>query len=110
MSVEAGAEPRKIEKVAGAALRITWVDDHVSTFSWPYLRRECPCANCVDEWTGARRLDPAQIAEEVHPEGIDMVGNYALRFTWSDRHSTGIYAFALLRRLCPCSDCAREIA
>src|SRR3989304_1481792 len=64
MGVEAPPEPRKIEKVAGAALRITWGDRHVSTFPWSYLRRECPCANCGDEGGGKakvrhRRRSPA---------------------------------------------------
>ena len=106
MGVEAPPEPRKIEKVAGAALRITWADRHVSTFPWSYLRRECPCANCVDEWTGKRRLNPAEISEEVRAEAIDLVGNYAVRFVWSDGHRTGIYPFERLRRLCPCPSCS----
>jgi DUF971 family protein len=106
MGVEAPPEPRKIEKVAGAALRITWADGHVSTFPWPYLRRECPCANCVDEWTSKRRLNPAEISEEVRAEAIDLVGNYAVRFVWSDGHRTGIYPFERLRRQCPCPSCS----
>ena len=28
-----------------------------------------------------------------------MVGNYAIAFTWSDGHDTGIYTWELLRRL-----------
>ncbi|MFB3073931.1 MAG: gamma-butyrobetaine hydroxylase-like domain-containing protein [Candidatus Methylomirabilales bacterium] len=33
------------------------------------------------------------------------VGRYALSFTWSDGHSTGIYSFDFLRSLCPCEIC-----
>jgi DUF971 family protein len=34
------------------------------------------------------------------------VGRYAIRFHWSDGHSTGIYTFEQLRELCPCPICA----
>jgi DUF971 family protein len=34
------------------------------------------------------------------------VGRYAIRFHWSDGHSTGIYTFEHLRELCPCPICA----
>jgi DUF971 family protein len=33
--------------------------------------------------------------------GLEMVGNYAIQPTWDDGHSTGIYAWDYLRRLCP---------
>ncbi len=43
-------------------------------------------------------------------ERVDVgpVGNYALSFTWNDGHSTGIYTFDFLRRICPCSQCLPE--
>jgi ATP-binding protein involved in chromosome partitioning len=31
---------------------------------------------------------------------IEVVGNYALAFYWSDGHSTGIYSYEHLRKLC----------
>jgi hypothetical protein len=34
------------------------------------------------------------------------VGWYALSFTWSDGHDTGIYTYESLRANCPCSECA----
>jgi DUF971 family protein len=30
-----------------------------------------------------------------------LVGNYALKITWSDQHDTGIYSFQYLREICP---------
>ena len=39
---------------------------------------------------------------------LDGVGNYAVAFTWADGHSTGIYSFRLLRKLCPCDACGGE--
>jgi DUF971 family protein len=34
------------------------------------------------------------------------VGRYAVQFTFSDGHATGIYSFEHLRKICPCSECA----
>ncbi|MEK7316525.1 MAG: gamma-butyrobetaine hydroxylase-like domain-containing protein, partial [Candidatus Eisenbacteria bacterium] len=33
------------------------------------------------------------------------VGQYALHFDWSDGHTTGIYSYDYLRRICPCDAC-----
>jgi DUF971 family protein len=33
---------------------------------------------------------------------VNLVGNYALHFSFSDHHDTGIYPFTLLRAFCPC--------
>jgi hypothetical protein len=37
--------------------------------------------------------------------GANLVGNYAVRFDWTDGHGTGIFAFTALRHSCPCSTC-----
>lgn len=63
---------------------------------------------CVHEWTGDHLLDPAAVPEDIAPREIAPVGAYALRFTWSDGHMTGIYTFTLLRSLCQCPACARR--
>ena len=34
-----------------------------------------------------------------------LVGNYAIRLVWTDGHDTGIYAFTMLRAVCPCPQC-----
>ena len=38
-------------------------------------------------------------------EGAELVGNYAIRFTWADGHGSGIYGFSSLRASCPCLAC-----
>ena len=86
-------------------LLVVWQDGHESVFSFPYLRRKCGCAACVDEWTGAKRLDPQSVSESTRPLETQPVGNYGIRFRWSDGHSTGIYAFEYLRSICPCGRC-----
>jgi DUF971 family protein len=32
---------------------------------------------------------------------LQMVGNYAVQPLWDDGHSTGIYSWDFLRRICP---------
>ena len=63
------------------------------------------CAACVDEFTGARRLDPATVPADVHALTTGTIGRYALNFRWSDGHDSGIYTYARLRSLCECPQC-----
>ena len=98
--------PRSIEKVEDAALKIVWEDGHETVLDFATLRRQCPCAMCKDEWSGEPLLDPAGVPEALAATRADIVGNYALSFAFSDGHSTGIYPFELLRKLCRCDECA----
>jgi DUF971 family protein len=98
-------EPREImREEGGTGLRITWADDRVCHYASADLRRACPCAQCVNEWTGQRVLKPESISEDLTMQDIDVVGRYALNFRWSDNHQTGIYSFRYLRELCERSD------
>ena len=93
-------EPREIMQEGDARLRITWGDGRVCHFDAPALRRACPCAGCVNEWTGERTLRPDSVPDTVTVGDIEIVGRYALNFRWSDGHETGIYSFRYLRELC----------
>lgn len=86
-------------------LAIDWRDGHHSEYEPRALRLACPCAECVDEFTGQPLLDPRRVPFEVYPIAVQWVGRYALSFEWSDGHSTGIYTFEALRELCPCDGC-----
>lgn len=92
-------EPREIKQEGDAGLRITWADNHVSNYRAAQLRRACPCAQCVNEWTGQRVLKPESITEELTINDLSLVGRYAINFRWSDGHETGIYSFRYLREL-----------
>ena len=92
-------EPRQIKQEGDAALAITWADDTVCEYRAAELRRACPCAQCVNEWTGQRMLKPETISDELKIADINIVGRYALNFRWSDGHDTGIYSFSYLREL-----------
>ena len=93
-------EPREIMQDGDTAVSITWGDGHVCRYEAPALRRACPCAQCVNEWTGQRVLKSEAISDDLVIADIAIVGRYALNFVWSDRHETGIYSFRYLRELC----------
>lgn len=92
--------PTAIQQASPTELQITWGDGQVCVYPVADLRRKCPCAACVDEWTGAQLLDPGKIPDSVRPVTINPVGNYAINIEWSDGHKSGIYTFEHLRQLC----------
>jgi DUF971 family protein len=85
---------------AEQVLELTWPNG--STFRLPYrdLRLGCVCAVCVNEWTNERMIDPTMIRPDLAIEGMEGVGSYAVRFVWNDGHSTGLYTWETLDRLC----------
>jgi ATP-binding protein involved in chromosome partitioning len=99
VSTNGRAVPQKIELRSRQQLFIHWSDGKESTLESRALRLACPCATCVDELTGAKRLDPGSVSKDVWPQEISPVGRYALNFQWSDGHRTGIYTFEHLRQL-----------
>jgi ATP-binding protein involved in chromosome partitioning len=101
MAAELGARttPTAIRQAGPRTLEIVWADGHESRYDVRDLRLACACAVCIDEWTGAERLDPASVPEDVHPVRLDPVGRYAVQIEWSDGHASGIYPFERLREL-----------
>ena len=84
---------------------IEWDDGHQGVHDAMFLRVNCGCAECVEEWSNRKLLDPATVPADIHAEDYLMVGRYAVQFLWSDAHYTGIYPFDVLRRLCQCDEC-----
>jgi DUF971 family protein len=99
--------PVEIGSVTEKQLRIKWSDGHESIYSWQQLRIHCPCARCKGEWRHRPApLTAADIPADIRAMAYQRVGAYALRFSWSDHHDTGIYPFNLLRfELCECAQC-----
>jgi DUF971 family protein len=90
---------RVIEELllADREIHVTWADGHRPVvLANLTLRERCPCAQCVDETTGRRILDPRRIPRDIRADAIRLVGRYAIQVNWSDRHSTGIYPFSRL--------------
>lgn len=102
MTQPGGVEPREIRKVGTRELKVLWSDGHASVYPFWRLRENCPCAACVNELTGERMIPPGSVSKEVGATKVEVVGNYALGFVFTDNHFTGIYKFETLRNLCPC--------
>ena len=106
MSNPSYVAPLVIRRSDPARVDIEWSDGTKSGFTAPELRGLCPCAQCVSETTGKRLTFEEHVRPDVAIETARTVGNYALHFEWSDGHTTGIYSFDYLRRICPCPACA----
>jgi DUF971 family protein len=97
--------PVAIKKKGNHSLEIKWEDGHVSLYSFRYLRQNCSCAGCVEEWTGKKILEKEAVPLDLLGIKVETTGNYALSFAFSDHHDTGIYHFDHLRGICPCAMC-----
>ena len=115
MSQVPSTDPVDISVSAGRReVRIVWRGGHESVYPFDLLRKECPCALCNDQRgkpSASAGLSltvlsgPVLKAGEVQVREVSPVGRYAINFVWSDGHDSGIYAYAYLRGLCPCSAC-----
>src|SRR4051812_14050131 len=92
--------PTRLDSVDGARMLLSWNNGEVYTIAFSELRFECPCAACVDEHSGQRILKREDVAADVRPKEVSLVGRYAVHISWSDHHSTGIYHFDRLYDLC----------
>ena len=81
-------------------LELTWEDGSVCRLPYKYVRGECPCAACIEEWTGRRLLDLDTVPDDIKPLQISFTGNYAIKIAWSDGHSTGLYTWDHLADIC----------
>lgn len=92
--------PEKIRALReSGVLEIQWSSSNCCRYPFKFLRCECPCASCVNEFTGELLLNPDTVPETILPVAMAFSGNYALKIEWSDGHNTGIYTWELLSRL-----------
>ena len=91
-----------------SSVTIMWKDGHRSVYSARQLRLVCPCAQCVEEWTGNALLQPSSVREGIHAVDHMPIGSYAVQFLWSDAHYTGLYTHEFLRGSCPCEVCTLQ--
>jgi DUF971 family protein len=99
----------------GKGLEIDWQDGHKSAWTFAWLRDACPCATCIEQRTqegrkpGQPKHAPVAVlpmyAPPPKPVSAQAVGRYALQFNWQDGHSSGIYSWEYLRRVCQCKEC-----
>ena len=92
--------PIVIERLpAEQALLVNWHDGLEARLGLVALRAQCMCARCVDEITGQRIVDIEGIDPSIVIDGMQLVGNYAVKIRWSDGHDTGLYTWEHLRKL-----------
>lgn len=89
-------------QIIGSEVAIRWNDDRESFIAFAKLRANSPSAEVRGEhdifgqkYGGEAAKDFAGVAVL----GWEQVGNYALRFEFSDGHRTGLYSYDLLRKL-----------
>ena len=95
--------PKDIQLI-GSEVAILWDDGGESYFSAEKLRAASPSA----ETQGERDIFGNQYGggggksyAGVQVLGWERIGNYAVRFDFSDGHGTGLYTYDYLRKLVP---------
>ncbi|KXK05686.1 MAG: Gamma-butyrobetaine dioxygenase [Acidobacteria bacterium OLB17] len=92
-------EPIQIVEESDTEFTITWSDDSQTRYNALFLRRRCPCAMCINEWTGEKMLVDESIPDDIKITSTAVVGRYALNFVFSDQHDSGIFSFQYLREI-----------
>jgi ATP-binding protein involved in chromosome partitioning len=102
-SSEKDVVPLAVEPIPAATgghrLAIYWSDGQKYTYTAKALRFACPCAVCVDEFSGERKVTIDSIPDDIALEKALPVGRYGVNLVWNDKHSTGIYTYRYLREL-----------
>lgn len=75
---------------------IKWDDGTRLEYPLDALRNACPCAGCRGHSPG--EVEPPNV-QGIALRNIAEVGSYALRFEWSDGHTTGIYTWSHLEEI-----------
>ncbi len=78
-------------------LTVTFDDGTQFSYAAEYLRVLSPSAEVQGHSPDQRQTVPGK--KDVGIMSIDAVGNYAVRITFDDMHSTGIYSWDYLHRL-----------
>ena len=89
-------------QLIGREVAIIWDDGRESYYGFESLRAASPSASNQGERDilGNRYGgDGPKSFPGVDVVGFDQVGNYAIRFDFSDGHRTGLYSFDYLRKL-----------
>ncbi len=99
--------PSKLDLKKDSALTIRWQDGRQSVYPIEHLRRLSPSAD-MRELRRAMDSNPLTVlpagggaSSKLVATGAELVGNYAIRITFSDGHSSGIYTWAYLRQIDP---------
>jgi ATP-binding protein involved in chromosome partitioning len=103
-------EPESIQVGRDGNIDVQWPDAHRGRHTPHVLRLNCECAQCKDEDSGRKLVDPKRVPLDIKITGVNPVGRYGLSIAFSDGHNTGIYAFNKLRKICECEKCIESKA
>jgi DUF971 family protein len=81
----------------GTHLLVTFENGESYELSAEYLRVESPSAEVKGHGPGQEKTVPGK--RNVRISALEPVGNYAIRITYDDNHSTGLYSWQLLLQL-----------
>ncbi|MFP4144927.1 MAG: gamma-butyrobetaine hydroxylase-like domain-containing protein [Phycisphaeraceae bacterium] len=107
--VQSPPRPKKLDLKRDEALTVHWSDGRVSVYPIPYLRRMSPSAD-QRELRQEMEKNPLTVLPSgpgsgpLTATGAELVGNYAVRISFSDGHDTGIYSWKYLREIDPAGD------
>lgn len=93
--------PKNVQLI-GTEVAISWSDGTETFFSMEFLRANSPSAENTGEPDIFGRVhggDPRTEYPGVTVTGFDYVGRYAICFTFSDGHNTGLFTYDYLREL-----------
>jgi DUF971 family protein len=91
--------PIKIELLTKSrTLVIGYADDQEYVLSAEYLRVYSPSAEVRGHGVGQEKLQTGK--KNIGITNVAPVGNYGLKFTFDDRHDSGIYTWSYLHALC----------
>ncbi|MEE9390892.1 MAG: DUF971 domain-containing protein [Planctomycetota bacterium] len=88
--------PKNLSRGEDGKIRILWADGITTELDGDYLRSKCPCATCVEEWTGIVKVSFEDV-RGVTVKSMKQVGTYAFLVLFSDGHQTGIFSYRTLR-------------
>lgn len=93
--------PTSIELI-GTEIAVRWSDGKETYYTPEHLRRASPSAETQGEkdifGTQYGGQQPAP-SKSVQVLSWERVGNYAIRFEFSDGHRTGLYSYEYLRKI-----------
>jgi DUF971 family protein len=99
MNLPEEAAPQAVALDRARGLTVTWADGTASTFALDELRLNCPCAQCRGLREQGQPVWPGPGAPQpLAAENAELVGAWGVTITWNDGHSTGIFAWGLLRQ------------
>ena len=96
-----GVRADRIKRV----VTISWSDGKSCDYPFAGLRANCPCVECKGGHEGMGVPFDVDLLHSAQNDDLGLtqiarVGSYALQFSWSDGHDTGLYTWAYLRQAC----------